>query len=78
MSNDKTMEPMTGDIVETDGVYKNEAGREVTLKRGDEFPADLYLGRTTWEMKGFAMNEAEIDHNFKENTPERKHVNRSQ
>jgi hypothetical protein len=77
MSNNKTMDPMTGDIVETDGVYANEAGREVTLKRGDEFPADLVLGRTTWEMKGFAMNEAIIEHVDKENTPERMHINRS-
>lgn len=72
MSNDKTMDPMTGDRVETDGVYANEAGREVTLKRGDIFPADLMLGRTTWEMKGFAMNEAIIEHDQKENTPIRK------
>ena len=77
MSNDKTMSPMTGDTVETDGVYANEAGREVTLKRGDKFPADLTLGRTTWELKGFSMNEALIDHHHKENTPERMHINRS-
>ncbi|MNI35739.1 hypothetical protein D3C73_897740 [compost metagenome] len=72
MSNDKTMDPMTGDTVETDGIYANEAGREVTLKRGDTFPADLVLGRTTWEMKGFAMNEALIDHDQTENTTTRR------
>lgn len=77
MSNDQTMNPMTGDTVETDGIYANEAGREATLKRGDTFPADLTLGRTTWELKGFALNEAIIDHNQKENTPERMHINRS-
>lgn len=76
MSNDKTMDPMSGDMVETDGVYANEDGREVTLKRGDEFPADLVLGRTTWEMKGFSMDESDIDHNFKENTPMRKQKSR--
>ncbi|MVP01383.1 hypothetical protein [Paenibacillus lutrae] len=74
MSNDKSMDPMTGETVETDGVYADEAGREVTLKRGDTFPADLVLGRTTWEMKGFSMNEAEIDHQQQENTPPRLHV----
>ncbi len=78
MSNDKTMNPMSGETVETDGIYADESGKEVTLKRGDTFPADLVLGRTTWEMKGFAMNEAIIDHDQKENTPERKRINRSQ
>jgi hypothetical protein len=58
MSNDKTMHAMSGDIVDTDGVYENEAGREVILKRGDTFPSDLTLGRTTWELKGFPSNEA--------------------
>ncbi|MCD1258687.1 hypothetical protein B5M42_007550 [Paenibacillus athensensis] len=74
MSNDQTMNPMTGDKVETDGVYANEAGREVTLKRGDQFPADETLGRTTWEMKGFSMNEAEIDHSQNERKPVRRQV----
>jgi hypothetical protein len=73
MAKDKTMEPMTGDIVETDGIYANEAGQEVTLKRGDEFPADLVLGRTTWELQGFA-EEAEIDHDQTELNPMRKRV----
>ncbi|WP_261303803.1 hypothetical protein [Paenibacillus andongensis] len=73
MSNDKSMDPMTGDIVETDGIYANEAGREVTLKRGDEFPADLILGRTTWELQGFA-DEAVIDHDQSELNPMRKRV----
>lgn len=73
MSKDKTMDPMTGDIVETDGIYANEAGQEVTLKRGDEFPADLVLGRTTWELQGFAI-EAEIDHDQTELNPMRKRV----
>jgi hypothetical protein len=58
MSNDKSMSPMTGDVVDTDGVYENEAGREVTLNRGDIFPSDLMLGRTTWELKSFLMNDS--------------------
>ncbi|MEC0248015.1 hypothetical protein ACI48J_23990 [Paenibacillus chitinolyticus] len=74
MSKDKTMDPMSHETVETDGIYADEAGREVTLKRGDKFPADLVLGETTWEMKGFSLNEAEIDHQQKENTPPRLHV----
>jgi hypothetical protein len=73
MSNNNSMNPMTGDTVETDGIYANEYGQEVTLKRGDEFPADLILGRTAWELQGFA-NEAEIDHNQTENHPLRKRV----
>lgn len=73
MANKKTMDPMTGDTVETDGIYANEAGQEVTLKRGDEFPADLVLGRSTYELQGFA-DEAEIDHDQSELNPMRKRV----
>ena len=73
MSKDKTMDPMTGDTVETDGIYANEAGQEVTLKRGDQFPADLVLGRSTYELQGFA-EEAEIDHDQSELNPMRKRV----
>lgn len=73
MSNNKSMDPMTGDTVETDGIYANEAGQEVTLKRGDEFPADLVLGRSTYELQGFA-DEAEIDHDQSELNPMRKRV----
>ena len=51
----------------------NEAGQEVTLKRGDEFPADLVLGRSTYELQGFA-DEAEIDHDQSELNPMRKRV----
>ncbi|KRF01723.1 MULTISPECIES: hypothetical protein [Paenibacillus] len=69
----KSMDPMTGDTVETDGIYANEAGQEVTLKRGDEFPADLVLGRSTYELQGFA-DEAEIDHDQSELNPMRKRV----
>lgn len=77
MSNDKSMNPMSGETVETDGVYADEDGHEVTLKRGDTFPADVILGRTTWELKGFKLNETEIDHNQKENTPPRLHIDQS-
>jgi len=44
------MLPMTGETVETDGVYKDDAGRERRLSRGDAFPADLTLGETEWEL----------------------------
>lgn len=73
MPNDNTMDPMTGETVETDGIYANEAGREVTLKRGDEFPSDLILGQTIWELKGFA-DEAHVDHDQSELNPMRKRV----
>lgn len=35
MSNDKSMDPMSGETVETDGVYADEDGHEAILKRGD-------------------------------------------
>jgi hypothetical protein len=68
---DNHIEAMSGDEVEVDGVYANESGREVTLRRGDEFPADVMLGKTTWQLKGFSLNEATIDHIQREDTPMR-------
>lgn len=50
------MPPMTGETVEVDGVYKDEAGRELTLKRGDTFPADLTLGETEYRLVEFAYD----------------------
>lgn len=70
-TNPNHIDSMSGDEVEVDGVYANEAGREVTLNRGDRFPGDLTLGKTTWTLKGFALNEATIDHVHKPNTGRR-------
>ncbi|QHT59213.1 transposase [Paenibacillus lycopersici] len=44
------MEPVSGEPVEVDGVYKNEWGREEKLNRGDVFPADPQLGTSEWEL----------------------------
>lgn len=76
MSENKNMNPMSGEKVEVDGVYANESGQESTFKRGDEFPSDLVLGKTTWELKGFSLNEGEIDHRNIQNTPPRLHQDR--
>ncbi|THF78004.1 transposase [Cohnella fermenti] len=45
-----SMPPVSGERVETDGVYKNEWGREEELERGTTFPADPMLGETEWEL----------------------------
>ncbi|MCR8643563.1 hypothetical protein NV379_12955 [Paenibacillus sp. N1-5-1-14] len=76
MANNKEMDPMSHEKVSVDGIYADEDGHEVTLKRGDDFPADLVLGATTWELKGFSLQEGEIDHQGKDNTPTRGHVDR--
>ncbi|ALS30128.1 transposase [Paenibacillus cisolokensis] len=44
------MEPISGEPVEVDGVYKNEWGGEEKLQRGQVFPADPMLGTTEWEL----------------------------
>lgn len=54
MSEQERMEPMSGEPVETDGVYMNEWGREVYLSRGELFPADPQLGNTEWKLVGLA------------------------
>ena len=56
MSENNNMEPVTGDYVEVDGIYENEAGRELELKRGDPFPADLILGKTEWKLNEFKFD----------------------
>jgi hypothetical protein len=50
MSEQKQMNPMSGEHVEIDGVYKNEWGREEEMARGDVFPADPILGDTEWQL----------------------------
>ncbi|UVI30849.1 transposase [Paenibacillus spongiae] len=48
-----TMLPVSGETVEVDGVYKDEWGAEVKLKRGQRFPANVMLGSTEWELAEF-------------------------
>jgi hypothetical protein len=50
------MDPMSGEKVEVDGVYENEAGQAQKLKRGDAFPSDLILGETEWKMTEFSFD----------------------
>ncbi|NHN34424.1 hypothetical protein [Paenibacillus agricola] len=50
MSNDKSMQSISGNEVETTGIYENEWGREETLNRGDEFPFDPTNGETEWKL----------------------------
>ncbi|RUS46728.1 transposase [Cohnella sp. AR92] len=59
-----SMPPISGERVETDGVYKNEWGREEELNRGEEFPADPILGSTEWELAELSFDnhhEGETD-----------------
>lgn len=43
------MEPISGETVEADGVYRNEWGRDEQMKRGETFPSDPILGSTEWK-----------------------------
>lgn len=78
MSEDKSMNPVSGDEVETDGIYSNEWGREETLKRGDEFPYDPTMGQTEWDLTSLLLESQERDmyKNTKGNTKKRLHVDR--
>jgi hypothetical protein len=75
MANSKDMNPMTGEEVETTGIYENEAGREETLERGDSFPADLTLGNTEWELVSLPLMSQEAEFEKKPNTEKRQHIN---
>jgi len=58
MSNDKDMNPISGEHVEVDGLYETEKGRSEVLCRGEVFPADPQLGTTEWTLVEFR----ETDH----------------
>ncbi|MNI92500.1 hypothetical protein D3C73_1503070 [compost metagenome] len=69
MSEQDRMDPVSGEPVETDGIYENEWGRETQLNRGELFPADPQLGTTTWKLVGLAHDThtgLSVDPRFKE------------
>lgn len=51
----KEMLPVSRETVEVEGVYTDELGRETYLHKGEEFPADLVLGTTEWELTELAQ-----------------------
>ncbi|MEI7024702.1 hypothetical protein [Paenibacillus sp. y28] len=58
------MNPFSGEPIEVGGVYKNEWGREETLRKGDIFPSDPMLGDTTWELVSYHQdNDNQVDLN---------------
>ncbi len=56
------MNPMSGEPVETTGVYKNEWGGLEKLQRGEIFPADVMLGTTEWELVELHFNNHHQGH----------------
>ncbi|AOZ93187.1 hypothetical protein [Paenibacillus crassostreae] len=70
-SKNKDMLPISRETVEVEGVYKNEEGRELYLRRGEEFPADLVLGNTEWEMTELAIDDHSPSQPIKHIIPKR-------
>lgn len=69
MSEQERMDPMSGEPVETDGIYENEWGREQRFNRGEIFAADPQLGTTTWKLVGLASDTNtgwDVDSRFRE------------
>lgn len=60
MAEDKSMDPVSAEFVETDGVYTTEWGREELLKRGDIFPSDVMLGHTEWKLNRLPSDQEKI------------------
>ena len=54
MANEKEMNPLSGDTVETNGVYRDPYGHEVQLKAGEQFPMDPQYGKVEFELVEFA------------------------
>jgi hypothetical protein len=63
----ESMNPLSGEPVEIDGVYSNEWGREQFFRRGDVFDADPMLGTTAWELVRFEVDRttSETEHPHK-------------
>lgn len=57
MANEKGMNPVSGERVETSGVYQTEWGREELLKEGEIFPSDVAMGDATWKLVGLPSDE---------------------
>lgn len=57
MSENKDMLPMSTETVEVEGVYENEEGRELYLRIGEEFPSDVVLGKTEWQLTELALED---------------------
>lgn len=69
MSEQERMDPVSGEPVETDGIYENEWGREQRFNRGEIFAADPQLGTTTWKLVGLTSDTntgLEVDSRFRE------------
>ncbi|MNE98281.1 hypothetical protein D3C80_1967790 [compost metagenome] len=49
------MDPISREIVNIEGVYTDENGREAYLHKGEAFPADLILGTTEWKLTELAQ-----------------------
>jgi hypothetical protein len=60
------MDPISGEQVEVEGVYRNEWGREEKMERGQMFPSDPMLGNTEWELV-----ELDFDNHHKGHTDPR-------
>lgn len=61
-NNHNEMQPVSGEVVEVKGVYKNEWGRQEQLEIGDEFPADPMLGATEWQLVEVYFNNHHEGH----------------
>ncbi|MCI3927207.1 hypothetical protein MO973_44250 [Paenibacillus sp. TRM 82003] len=57
MANEKNMNPLSGDRVETDGVYRSPYGHEIELKAGEDYPMDPQYGKVEYEMVAFSYGD---------------------
>ena len=61
MANDKRMNPISGEPVETDGVYRDSTGHEVELSRGDEFPMDPQIGTVEYRLVELPERDPQVE-----------------
>ncbi len=78
VSENKEMSPVSGEKVDTDGIYATEWGREELMKRGDRFPSDLMMGDTEWELTELPSEDQQekIDDPSKDKEDKHLHIRR--
>jgi hypothetical protein len=57
LANEKDMNAMSGDIVETTGIYSDPYGHEIELKVGEEFPMDPQLGKVEYTLTALSYED---------------------
>jgi hypothetical protein len=57
LANEKNMNALSGDTVETNGIYTDPYGHQIELKVGDKFPMDPQLGEVSYTLTALSYKD---------------------